>query len=241
MSSARFALVVFVLSLSGGGVFEVGRWLAEQTVVDAAARRRTRRPRPRPPRRPPRPRPRPLLPAEAAAPPAAGGALIAGKIEDVEGDCKGEAQGPLFLTARRLSDNPSVRGSLVAVKKLPATTFPLEFTISAADMPFQGGAFDRELTLTARIDQDGDPLSRQKGDPHQHPPQVRVGSLDVRAVARPGAEGSPVPRPSPAWRSRPRPDGRPQDSAGHPEASALVAGRHRLCRGVGDRGSSPRL
>ena len=93
---------------------------------------------------------------------------------------KVKPKGTLFLTARRISDNPNVRGSLVAVKKLPATTFPLEFSMSAADMPFQGGAFDGELTLTARIDQDGDPLSREKGDVHGTLPKVQVGSKDVR-------------------------------------------------------------
>ena len=40
--------------------------------------------------------------------------------------------------------------------------------------------FDGELTLTARIDQDGDPLSREKGDAHGTLPKVQVGAKDVR-------------------------------------------------------------
>jgi hypothetical protein len=129
-------------------------------------------------------------PAPAAAPPAAAptpppapagpGGSISGKIEMSKAIAKTKPQGTLFLTARRISDNPSARGSLVAVKKFPATTFPIEFTMSAADMPFQGGTFDGELTLTARIDQDGDPLSRQKGDVFGSLPKVQVGSKDVR-------------------------------------------------------------
>ena len=95
---------------------------------------------------------------------------------------KTKPKGTLFLTARRISDNPNVRGSLVAVKKFPVDKFPIEFSMSAADMPFQGGAFDGELTLTARIDQDGDPLSRQKGDVHGTLPKVQVGSKDVRVT-----------------------------------------------------------
>ena len=55
--------------------------------------------------------------------------------------------GTLYLVARRISDNPSARGTLIAVKKLPATTFPLPFALTAADMPFQNGPFDGELTL----------------------------------------------------------------------------------------------
>lgn len=95
---------------------------------------------------------------------------------------KTKPKGTLFLTARRISDNPNVRGSLVAVKKFPVDKFPIEFSMSAADMPFQGSAFDGELTLTARIDQDGDPLSRQKGDVHGTLPKVQVGSKDVRVT-----------------------------------------------------------
>ena len=47
-------------------------------------------------------------------------------------------------------------------------------------MPFQNGPFDGELTLTARIDQDGDPLSHQKGDAMGTLPKVQVGSKNVR-------------------------------------------------------------
>ena len=82
--------------------------------------------------------------------------------------------------ARRISDNPTARGTLIAVKKMPATTFPLPFTLSGADMPFQTGAFDGELVLTARIDQDGDPMSHQKGDMLGTLPKVRVGTKNVR-------------------------------------------------------------
>ena len=47
-------------------------------------------------------------------------------------------------------------------------------------MPFQNGAFDGEMQLSARIDQDGDPMSRQKGDIFGVLPKVRVGSHDVK-------------------------------------------------------------
>jgi hypothetical protein len=93
---------------------------------------------------------------------------------------KARPQGTLYLVARRISDNPNARGTLVAVKKLPATSFPLPFSLTGADMPFQTGPFDGELTLTARIDQDGDPLTHQKGDVFGSLPKVRVGSHDVK-------------------------------------------------------------
>jgi hypothetical protein len=120
-------------------------------------------------------------PAEAPAEPAAApGGSIAGKIVLGAAVAKTKPTGTLYLVARRISDNPSARGSLVAVKKLPATSFPLPFSLTAADMPFQTGPFDGELTLTARIDQDGDPLTHQKGDVFGSLPKVRVGSHDVK-------------------------------------------------------------
>ena len=47
-------------------------------------------------------------------------------------------------------------------------------------MPFQNGPFDGDLTLTARIDQDGDPLTHEKGDIFGTLPKVHVGSHDVK-------------------------------------------------------------
>ena len=126
------------------------------------------------------PPPPPAAPAPEAAAPADAGGTITGKIELPAALAKKKPDGTLFLVARRISDNPSARGTLIAVKKLPATSFPLPFTLSAADMPFQNGAFDGDLTLTARIDQDGDPLSHQKGDLLGALPKVRVGSKNVR-------------------------------------------------------------
>jgi hypothetical protein len=145
--------------------------------------------------------PAPPPPAPEAAAPAAGpGGSITGKIELSAALAKKKPEGTLFLVARRISDNPSARGTLIAVKKMPATKFPLAFDLSGADMPFQNGPFDGELTLTARIDQDGDPLSHQKGDIMGALPKVRVGSKNVRvtldqvqekdeSLAGPGAMG----------------------------------------------------
>jgi hypothetical protein len=136
---------------------------------------------PPPPPPPPPPAP-PAAPAgEGAAPAAAGpGGSITGKIELASALAKNKPEGTLFLVARRISDAPGVRGSLIAVKKLPATKFPLPFEMSSADMPFQQGGFEGELVLTARIDQDGDPMSHQKGDYLGSLPKVRVGSKNVR-------------------------------------------------------------
>ncbi len=124
------------------------------------------------------PPPAPAAPPSAAEP-AAGGS-ITGKIVLGSAVAKTKPEGTLYLVARRISDNPNARGTLVAVKKMPANSFPLPFSLTAADMPFQTGPFDGELTITARIDQDGDPMTHQKGDVFGTLPKVQVGAHDVK-------------------------------------------------------------
>jgi hypothetical protein len=139
-------------------------------------------------------------PPAAAAPAADPGATITGEITLPAAIAKSKPKGTLYLVARRLSDNPTARGTLIAVKKMQVTSFPLPFSLSAADMPFQNGPFDGELALTARIDQDGDPMTHQKGDVFGTLPKVPVGSQDVKlaldqvqqraeSLAGPGAGG----------------------------------------------------
>ncbi len=124
------------------------------------------------------PSPAPADPA--ATPPADPNATISGEMVLPASIAKTKPSGTLYLVARRLSDNPTARGTLIAVKKMAATKFPLPFSLSASDMPFQNGPFDGDLTLTARIDQDGDPMTHQKGDVFGTLPKVRVGSRDVK-------------------------------------------------------------
>jgi cytochrome c-type biogenesis protein CcmH len=86
----------------------------------------------------------------------------------------------IFVVARRIPDNPAVRGSLVAVKKLSAEKFPIEFELSAADMPFQNGAFEGDLQLSVRDNKAGDPIMRRKGDVFGTLPKVHVGARNVK-------------------------------------------------------------
>jgi hypothetical protein len=85
----------------------------------------------------------------------------------------------VYLSARRLADNPKARGSLIAVKRFSASSFPIEFTLGAGDMMFKNGAFEGELTLSARVDKDGDPMSRRKGDVFGTVDRVKVGTAGV--------------------------------------------------------------
>jgi hypothetical protein len=206
MSSARFAIVALVLSLPPVAACSKSDDGSKPSSVPPLGSNAAP-PAPSAAAPPPAAAPPAAPAAEAPAPPAGPGGSITGKVELTKAIAKATPKGTLFITARRISDNPNVRGSLIAVKKLPATTFPVEFSMSAADMPFQGATFDGELTLTARIDQDGDPLSRQKGDVHGTLPKVQVGSKDVRltidqvqkeaeSLTSPGG-GAPGPGPGP--------------------------------------------
>ena len=85
----------------------------------------------------------------------------------------------VYLVARRIADNPKARGSLVAVKRFTAASFPIEFSLGAADMMFQNGAFEGELALSARVDKDGDPMTRKKGDVLGILERVKVGATGV--------------------------------------------------------------
>ena len=85
----------------------------------------------------------------------------------------------VYLAARRISDNPKARGSLIAVKRFSASSFPIEVTLGPGDMMFKNGAFEGELTLSARVDKDGDPMTRRKGDVFGSLDRVKVGSTGV--------------------------------------------------------------
>ena len=150
-----------------------------------------------PPSAPPPPAPPPPA-AEVPAPPDPGATITGEIVVPPAQRANVKPTDTIFLVARRISDNPTARGSLIAVKKLSAESFPIPFSLSAADMPFQNGAFDGELTLTVRADKDGDPMTHRKGDVFGALPKVRVGARGVRlaldqtqkedeSLAQPGA------------------------------------------------------
>jgi hypothetical protein len=145
-----------------------------------------------PPLPPGAPAPAATPPAAPTAPPPAAPAPEAPKPADPNAKITGEIvvapamkahvapTDTIFVVARRIPDNPAVRGSLVAVKKVSAAKFPIEFELSAADMPFQSGAFDGDLQLSVRDNKSGDPIMRRKGDVFGMLPKVQVGAKDVK-------------------------------------------------------------
>jgi len=135
----------------------------------------------------------PTAPAPAAPPPAAPApAPAAEKPADPNAKISGQIvlapamkshvapTDTLYVVARRIPDNPAVRGSLVAVKKVSADKFPIDFELTAADMPFQNGAFEGDLQLSVRDNKSGDPIMRRKGDVFGTLPKVKVGATGVK-------------------------------------------------------------
>jgi hypothetical protein len=83
---------------------------------------------------------------------------LRGQIRLAEG-VEASGEGALFLIAR---NGPA--GPPLAVKRLSPGPFPMEFVIGPADVMIPGRAFSGPIRLTARVDLDGDPLSRGPGD-----------------------------------------------------------------------------
>jgi cytochrome c-type biogenesis protein CcmH len=72
-------------------------------------------------------------------------------------------------------------GPPVAVERLPASGFPLRFTIGPGQS-MMGEELPETLRLEARLDSDGDAMSRDPADPVAVAEAVRRGSRDVRLV-----------------------------------------------------------
>ena len=65
----------------------------------------------------------------------------------------------LFISVR-----PEAGGPPIAVRRDQNPKFPYEFSLGAADVMMAGTPFEGKVTVTARLKQDSDPLSRKPGD-----------------------------------------------------------------------------
>lgn len=98
-------------------------------------------------------------PGAQAAP---SGAPVSGVIKLGEGGAVG-ASDVLFVMARK----DSATGPLVAVKRIPglsADKFPLRFELGASDVMMQGIPFAGPFHVYARLDKDGDPMTKTPAD-----------------------------------------------------------------------------
>jgi hypothetical protein len=135
----------------------------------------------------PAPRARmPMGPPEAPAGSAgasADGAPIRGRVVAGEGVVAG-GEGVLFVIARSSGGGPPL-----AVKRLPVGPFPLAFEIGPADVMMAGRPFIGPISLTARIDRDGNPLTRDPADPTADlPAPVEPGTADVELRLERGSD-----------------------------------------------------
>jgi cytochrome c-type biogenesis protein CcmH len=104
---------------------------------------------------------------------------ITGKITvDPKLKTKLDSKAVLFIIAR-----PGGGGPPVAVKKIDQPVFPLTYTLGAENAMAQGVALTGKLTLSARLDTDGNPMTRDPGSVMgEHKTPVEVGSKNVDFV-----------------------------------------------------------
>ncbi|MGF1509444.1 MAG: hypothetical protein ACFB9M_08075 [Myxococcota bacterium] len=125
------------------------------------------------------PPPPPTASADTTTP--ANAAPITGRLEVPE-TVSVPASAVVFLTAR--PSGVPAQGPPLAVKRLEANAFPLAFSIGAGDVMIPGRPWRGPVDLTARLDQDGDALTRTPGDLETQTPVrgVELGQSGVRVI-----------------------------------------------------------
>lgn len=84
----------------------------------------------------------------------------------------------IYIIARRAGGAPGP-GSMLAVQKLQVDTFPMPFALSGRDAMIPGTRFEGSISISVRVDKDGDAITRKKGDVIGQANDVKVGSHDV--------------------------------------------------------------
>ena len=100
-------------------------------------------------------------PTMASASAADGAAPISGSITlapELEGQVP--EGGILFIIARRGTGG----GPPLAVRRIPSPQFPLQFTIGPENVMIPSMKFEGEIRLSARLDGDGNAMTRNPGD-----------------------------------------------------------------------------
>jgi tetratricopeptide (TPR) repeat protein len=118
-------------------------------------------------------------PATASAAPAA--APASGPSVHVTLTLAGAAPSPnavLFIIARTAGQTA---GPPAAVKRIAGPTFPLDVDLSAADS-MMGQPLPATIRIEARIDSDGDPLTKNPSDPHAAQDGVATNGAKVSLV-----------------------------------------------------------
>jgi cytochrome c-type biogenesis protein CcmH/NrfG len=123
----------------------------------------------------------PGMAGPAASGPASGGASAGPTPSDVTGSValtgglSAPGQAMVFIYARPTGVDA---GPPAAVLRIPAAAFPLDFRIGPNDSPM-GGPFPEEMTLTARVDHDGNPTTKEPEDLEGRAEHVKPGQTGV--------------------------------------------------------------
>jgi hypothetical protein len=88
--------------------------------------------------------------------------------------------GIVFVTVRAAG---MTTGPPVAVKRLSAAALPGAFAITSADSML-GQELPERVRIEARLDPDGDPLTRDATDPAARLEDVKLGSTGLRLVLK---------------------------------------------------------
>lgn len=154
--------------------------------------------------------PRIHSPAQASAPSSSpssvGGALpLSGTIalDPSLGKDAVRSEDILFIMARKSQDGGRA-GQLIAVKKLTGLSFdalPAQFEIGPENTMMQGVPFEGPFVVYARLDRDGDPMTKTDEDLYASVPSaVSNGAQNLQMTL---TKGSPKTAPTPAPASQP--------------------------------------
>lgn len=125
----------------------------------------------------PVPRPPTRSSAAPGPPTQASGPAIRGTLRLADGVAE-PGGGVLFVIARSGAGGPPL-----AVLRLAPGPFPMDFAIGPEHVMIPGGAFEGPITLTARVDLDGDPTSRDPDDLNAAAPSpLQPGATGVDLV-----------------------------------------------------------
>ena len=102
---------------------------------------------------------------EAASAPPAGGDAVSGTLT-VAPALKDQVKAgdTIYIVARAIDASGAVARTPVAVDRLVAGTFPMPFQLSAANAMVAGSPFAGPMQITARVDKDGEAMTREEGD-----------------------------------------------------------------------------
>ena len=122
----------------------------------------------------------------ASAGPAGRAATVGGLITIAPSLASQVKAGAIMFIVARPDDGTDKRNPAVAVRRITVTgsdAFPFRYELGAGDSMMAGGALSGRLRIEARLDGDGDALSRQPGDLQGRTPKpVAVGEQHADLV-----------------------------------------------------------